>query len=98
MASQIVHKSIRNALYIIDCLDLWTKRIIILFMAAMTIIVALNVVFRYILNISIVWSEELSIYLLIWSSFLAAAVAFRQGTHVAFTIVINKFHPNRKLQ
>jgi TRAP-type C4-dicarboxylate transport system permease small subunit len=43
---------------------------------SMTVIVALQVFFRYALNQSLFWSEELSRYLLVWLTFFGASVGY----------------------
>ena len=48
---------------------------------SMTVIVAVQVFFRYGLNQSLFWSEELARYLLVWLSFLGASVAYRRKAH-----------------
>ncbi len=58
----------------------------------MTLIVLLGVVFRYILKAPIPWSEELSRYLMVWAASLGAAVAFKEGSHVAVTLLSDQFH------
>src|SRR3954469_21306616 len=63
------------------------------FVAAATLTVALvvmaaQVVFRYFLSDSLIWSEEVARYALIWSSMIGAAVAYRHGAHVAVTDVV----------
>jgi hypothetical protein len=45
----------------------------------MTVVVAVQVFFRYVLNQSLFWSEELARYLLVWLSFLGASVAYRDN-------------------
>jgi len=47
--------------------------------------IAAQVFFRYVLSDSLVWGEELARYALVWSSMLGAAVAYRQGRHIAVT-------------
>jgi C4-dicarboxylate transporter DctQ subunit len=59
-------------------------------MTIFTANLVMNVGLRYLFHASMVWVEELSIYLMIWTSFLAAAVAFREGAHVSFTVLIDK--------
>jgi len=44
-------------------------------------IVAAQVFFRYVLNHSLFWSEELARYILVWLTFLGATVAYRRGVH-----------------
>ena len=46
---------------------------IILLMISMTVIVFLQVVFRYIWDAPLGWSEEVSRFLFVWVTFLAAA-------------------------
>lgn len=47
----------------------------------MIAIVAAQVFFRYVLNHSLFWSEELARYILVWLTFLGATVAYRRGVH-----------------
>ncbi len=47
--------------------------------------VALQVVFRYVLQQPLVWSEELALYLFIWSSLLAAAVLVGSREHFSIS-------------
>ena len=48
---------------------------------AMTLIVAVQVAFRYLLNHSLFWSEELARLLLVWMTFLGATVAYYHRAH-----------------
>lgn len=52
------------------------------------LVVFLQVVFRYVLRQPLFWSEELPRYLLIWMSFLAAALAQRQDAHINITLCL----------
>ncbi len=56
----------------------------------MTIVVAVQVFFRYVLNQSLFWSEELARFLLVWLSFLGASVAYRRGAHPGIDILTTK--------
>jgi TRAP-type C4-dicarboxylate transport system permease small subunit len=80
----------------IEKLDRWTEHIVILFMVLITAIIMTNVFVRYVLQTSIIWSEELTIYLMIWASLLATAKAFKRGAHVAFTFFTNRIPPRQR--
>lgn len=69
------------------------------FVAAATLTVALvamaaQIVCRYVLGDSLVWSEEVACYALVWSSMVGAAVAYRQGGHVAITNLVERLPPS----
>jgi TRAP-type C4-dicarboxylate transport system permease small subunit len=51
-------------------------------LAAMLIVIALQVVSRYVFNSSLSWTEELSKSLMVWSAFLVAPWALRTGANV----------------
>jgi TRAP-type C4-dicarboxylate transport system permease small subunit len=61
--------------------------------ALMTAVVALQVFFRYGLNQSLFWSEELARYLLVWLSLLGASVAYYRRMHVGIDIVFKRIPP-----
>jgi TRAP-type C4-dicarboxylate transport system permease small subunit len=60
---------------------------IFLMMAAMTTLVFINVVARYVFGVSIIWAEEVSQYLMIWIAYLGAGLALREGRHVALEML-----------
>ena len=47
----------------------------------MAVIVITQVFFRYVVNDSLFWSEELARYLLVWLTFLGATSAYYRGVH-----------------
>lgn len=49
----------------------------------MAFLVAVQVFFRYALNNSIFWSEELARFLLVWLTFLGASVVYYRGAHAS---------------
>ncbi|NEU32398.1 TRAP transporter small permease [bacterium LRH843] len=53
------------------------------------VLIITQVYFRFFTESSIVWSEELSRFLLIWLVFLGAAVAMRQGSHIQIDNLFN---------
>jgi len=48
---------------------------------SMALLVAVQVFFRYVLNSSLFWSEELARYMLVWLSFFGATVAYYRNLH-----------------
>ncbi|CAM3617289.1 TRAP transporter small permease [Marinicrinis lubricantis] len=66
---------------------LWMDRIVeafaLLALAAMTVIVTLQVFTRKLFNFVFFWSEEITLLLLIWFSFLGIAIGFREKLHLA---------------
>lgn len=50
---------------------------------AMTAIILVQIVFRYVLNDSLIWTEEVSKTLMVWGAFLIAPWAYRNGANVS---------------
>ena len=57
--------------------------ILILLLAAMSVIVFTNVVMRYTTHESLEWAEEVSRHMMIWLTFLGAGLVLRYGGHIA---------------
>jgi TRAP-type C4-dicarboxylate transport system permease small subunit len=57
----------------------------------MIAVVAAQVFFRYVLNHSLFWSEELARYILVWLTFLGASVAYRRGVHPRIDLFASRF-------
>jgi len=55
--------------------------------AILLAIMILQIIFRYGLNSSLIWAEEVCRYLLIWVSFLAAFAAYERGEIAAITVL-----------
>lgn len=63
----------------------------ILGLAVMASLGILQVFFRYVLNNSLSFSEELMIFLFIWIIFLGAAICIRHQAHAVVEMVVNFF-------
>ncbi|GAB6107803.1 TRAP transporter small permease [Fusibacter bizertensis] len=73
-------------------------KIVIGLLLAIMLLVALTEVFRrYFLGRSFSWSEELVRYLIIWISFLGAAVAFKDQSLVYFDMIVCRIFKKKKL-
>lgn len=67
-------------------------RIFLAFCFAMMISVCLLQVFcRYALDAALSWPEELTIYLMVWMTFIGAAVAVKSSEHISVDVLLNLF-------
>nr|WP_233167711.1 TRAP transporter small permease [Xylophilus sp. ASV27] len=55
----------------------------ILLLAAMSVIIFVNVALRYLTSQSLEWAEEVSRHMMIWLTFLGAGPVLRYGGHIA---------------
>ncbi len=70
------------------------KYALILFGTAMTVLVILNVILRYVFNSGLTWSEEASRFLFIWTTFMGAILANDvgiHGEHMRMDFIVEKF-------
>ncbi|WP_399678185.1 TRAP transporter small permease [Xenophilus sp.] len=56
---------------------------LILLLAAMSVIIFVNVTMRYTTHESLEWAEEVSRHMMIWLTFLGAGPVLRYGGHIA---------------
>ena len=59
-------------------------------MITTSIIVFANVITRYIFDFSLVWSEELARYIIVWVTFFGISSCARYDEHVKVDLLINK--------
>jgi len=64
--------------------------LIALLMAAITILVFVGVVFRYVLLEPISWIEEIARFFLVWVSFIGTYLAYSRGRHIAVTALVDR--------
>jgi TRAP-type C4-dicarboxylate transport system permease small subunit len=57
--------------------------VLILLLAAMSVIIFVNVTLRYTTDQSLEWAEEVSRHMMIWLTFLGAGPVLRYGGHIA---------------
>ena len=85
---------------LLECLsraiNQWVERLLFGLGFTMAVIVAVQVFFRYVLNHSLFWSEELARYLLVWLTFLGASVAYRRRAHPGIDFFYIKMPPTIK--
>lgn len=66
--------------------------IVVIGFSLMAIVIAIQVIARYVANSPTVWSEELAISLFVWSAMLAIALGLRRGEHLTLDVV-SRFLP-----
>ncbi|MEJ8546660.1 TRAP transporter small permease [Brevibacillus borstelensis] len=71
-----------------DFISAVEKYVAVVLMFAMAVIVALAVVFRYVLGAPLSWAGEVSIFLLIWVSFIGGSLGLKYRSQAAVTIVL----------
>ncbi|MDD7972940.1 TRAP transporter small permease [Roseinatronobacter alkalisoli] len=54
---------------------------------ALVLILAAQVMFRYLIGSPLVWSEELARYLLIWCTFIGVSLAVREGRNISVDLL-----------
>ena len=57
---------------------------------SMALITATQVFYRYVLNHSLFWSEELGRMLLVWISFIGATVAYKRKAHIGIDFLVQR--------
>jgi TRAP-type C4-dicarboxylate transport system permease small subunit len=60
---------------------------------AMTVVVLLGVMFRYVLQSPLSWSEEVARYLMIWAASLAISIGIMRREHLGITFLISRIPP-----
>ena len=65
-------------------------------MAAMTVLVLIDVFWRYMLNSPLGWPQELSVMCMVWIVMLGTATAVRKKSHIAVTMVVDAVPPGLK--
>lgn len=76
---------------VIDTFYRFLEWLLIFFLAAMAVMVFLNVVLRYGFNSGLNVSDELSRYFFVWLTFIGAVVAFREHAHVGVETLVMLF-------
>ncbi len=71
----------------------WSERALFVLMLLMIGVTTAQVVCRFLFT-ALTWSEELSCFLLVLTSLLGAAVAFKRGGHIAVTFLVERL-PDR---
>lgn len=66
----------------------WLEVVTSTLLVGMVLVILAQVVFRYALNLSLAWTEEVGRYLFVWVCLLGAALAYRLGQHSGYETVV----------
>ncbi len=64
-------------------------------LAVMMVVASMQIFFRYVLNSSLMWTEELCRFLLIWVSFLSVSCATKYDSHLYVDVIPAALKQNR---
>ncbi len=59
----------------------------VLLLATILVVMAASVFFRYVLNDSLIWAEEVTRFGLILITFAGASIGFRNGSHIRIDVI-----------
>jgi len=70
-----------------DRINAWCEKALFVLMLAMIFFTTLQVITRVFFT-ALSWSEEITCFLLVYASLVGAAVAFKRGSHIAVTFIV----------
>lgn len=73
-----------------NSIDNFIMKAVFLSIVGMLLAITLQIIFRVFFD-ALTWTEELSRYLLVWSTFLGATLAYKRGMHISVTFCVNLF-------
>ncbi len=73
-----------------DLLNRVAEYLVIFLVAGISLLIFVQVIFRYVLNHSLFWSEELARYILMWITFVGASVGFKRKGHIGIDFIYKK--------
>lgn len=62
-------------------------------LGGLVLVLAAQVFFRYVLQIGLSWSEEVSRFLFIWFVYVSASYAVQRGSHIRVTAIVDAMPP-----
>jgi TRAP-type transport system small permease protein len=74
-------------------IDSFFENFALIAIASMVTIVTIQVITRKVFNFVFFWSEEVTLLLMVWFSFMGIAIGFREKLHLAMDSFTNLFGP-----
>lgn len=78
---------------VVDRLDWASRQLVIAVFSVMVVVVSLQVLFRYFLNLSIDWADEVGRLTFVWAAFLGVPHGVKIGAHVGIDFVAKLLPP-----
>lgn len=75
-----------------NLIDKLVRSLTILILGAMVLIVGGNVFYRFVLQHSLYWADELAQILLVWLTFIGGALAVKEKTHYVLNFLTDRMH------
>ena len=69
----------------------FAKVTVIVISITMVLVTLAQVIFRYLIEDPLPWSEELARYCFVWIVFLGAAIGLSRGAHLGVDLLVNQF-------
>ena len=70
-------------------LDKFEIGAVTLLLSAMTVVVFLQIFFRFVIKGPLPWSEELARYLMVWAVFIGASMGAKEGAHIGVKALVS---------
>ncbi|MBF8288705.1 MAG: TRAP dicarboxylate transporter, DctM subunit [Candidatus Rokubacteria bacterium] len=80
----------RSVVGVSDAVDRACTFAFVMATVAFGVIMLMGVFFRYVLNSSLVWSDEVALMTFIWATFLAIASGYLHGKHVNMDLLVRR--------
>jgi TRAP-type C4-dicarboxylate transport system permease small subunit len=71
-------------------IDRLEEGVCVLLLAVMTVVAFINVITRYLIHFSLAFTEELVVSLFVWLTLVGTSIAFRQGSHLGFSFIVDR--------
>lgn len=76
---------------VLDPICKGVEYILIALMAAFSIVIVLQIFYRYVFNNPLIWSEQVARYCFLWGVMLAVPLVYRKGNDICFDLLKQKF-------
>ncbi len=83
MTDAVLRKALGTLSAVNEWISMTARNTAGMLLIVMTAVVLTQIVFRYVLNDSLIWTEEVSKTMMVWGAFLIAPWAYRNGANVS---------------